>query len=238
MLYLIIGANKEGVDREIAKVAKGESILKIDSLSWEVDMVRGLIESSSLFGSDAEAIVFESVLENEEARNLMAGFALRMNGSSKKFFIVEGETEKEMIEVFEKVEAKIFDLREEKKNSWQKKGKEVAGYSPFALGDAVGKGSAKEAWIEYVKARGFGVGPEELHSRVWGKVRDMIASETALPEEIGIHPFVHKKAKADLRNWPKLKLQNFADSLVAIYHLARMGGEDLDVALEKTLLTI
>ena len=102
----------------------------------------------------------------------------------------------------------------------------------------MGKKSAKEAWIEYERARLAGAEPEELQGRVWGKARDMIASEKATAEELGLHPFVHQKAKADFKNWSKEKLDNFTDKLLDIYHQSRLGGDELDLAMEKLLLNI
>ena len=161
-----------------------------------------------------------------------------MTRSSKTFHIFENDLPIDVIEKFKKVGARVKDERVKTPYNKLRKGKDEDGYNPFALADAVGKGSSKEAWIEYSRARIMGVGPEELHARVWGKVRDMLSSQGAGPIELGIHPFVYKKAKADFKNWKGATLRNFSDELLSIYHDSRLGGEELRGALEKLILNI
>jgi len=108
----------------------------------------------------------------------------------------------------------------------------------FALPDAVGQKDAKAAWLQYILARKTGLEPEMLHANIAGKVRDMLLSAKASVEELQMHSFVYKKAKSDFSRWNRQELQEFYDKLVFIYHEARMAGTDLDIGIEKTLLTI
>jgi len=108
----------------------------------------------------------------------------------------------------------------------------------FALPDALGRKSPKDAWLEYIKARINGAEPEMLHSGLIGKVRDMLLTLKASAEDLEMHPFVYKKAKSDLRNWSTEGLQELYDKLVRVYYDARITGTDLDIEIEKTLLAI
>lgn len=111
-------------------------------------------------------------------------------------------------------------------------------YNPFAIADAVGKKSAKESWIEYTIARLQGGESEELHARALGKVRDIIIASKEKQEDTSMHPFVYKKAKADYKNWKEGELEKTYKKFVEIYHLSRMGGDELDIAIEKMLLRL
>lgn len=111
-------------------------------------------------------------------------------------------------------------------------------YNPFAIPDAVGKKSAKESWIEYTVARLQGGEPEELHARALSKVRDIIIASKEKQEDTAMHPFVYKKAKWDAKNWKEGELEKTYKKFVEIYHLSRMGGDELDIAMEKLLLTL
>lgn len=111
-------------------------------------------------------------------------------------------------------------------------------YNPFAIADAVGKKSPKESWIEYTIARLQGGEAEELHARAVSKVRDIIIASKERQENTSMHPFVYKKAKADLRNWKEGELEKTYKKFVDIYHESRMGGDELDIALEKVLLRL
>ncbi len=126
----------------------------------------------------------------------------------------------------------------EKKEKSEKKKWGEEKYNVFALPDAVGRRSAKDAWVEFMVGRVNGAEAEEIHARIWGKVRDMLSVRGAQAEELGLHPFVYKKAKADLVNWKEEELLKFADDLVEIYHHSRLGRGELDVALERQILSI
>ncbi len=129
---------------------------------------------------------------------------------------------------------------EEEESSFPKEKKEkIFGYSPFALQDAVGEKSAKKAWIEYEKLKLSGVEAEELIHKIVSKVRDMTAvTMGANQEDLGLKNYPYNKSKRDAKNWKREDLKYFYTKLVEIYHRSRMGGEELNVSLEKALLSI
>lgn len=116
----------------------------------------------------------------------------------------------------------------------------VFGYSPFAMQDAIGEKNIKKIWIEYEKLRFSGIPAEDLIHKVVGKVRDMLAIALgATKEDLGIKSdYPYGKSKTHLRNWQESELKKLYEKLVAIYHGSRMGEENLELALEKTLLSI
>ena len=133
------------------------------------------------------------------------------------------------------------DVFEEAQETTPKEKKErVFGYSPFALQDAIGERSAKKTWIEYEKLRFDGIEAEELIHKIIGKVKDMLAiSLGASKEDLGIkNDYPYNKSKRDLKNWKEDELKNFFTKLVEIYHRSRMGGDELDTAIEKAVLEI
>lgn len=116
----------------------------------------------------------------------------------------------------------------------------VFGYSPFALQDAIGERNVKKIWIEYEKLKLSGIEADELIHKVVSKVRDMVAIEAgAGKEDLGIKSdYSYNKSKRDLKNWKTEDLKDLYTKLIEIYHRSRMGGDDLDTALEKTILSI
>lgn len=135
----------------------------------------------------------------------------------------------------------VFEAEGADKNNDPKEKKErVFGYSPFALQDAIGERSVKKIWIEYIKLRLAGIEAEELVHKIVSKVRDMVAiAMGAGKEDLGIQKdYPYNKSKRDLKNWKVEDLKNLYTKLVSIYHGSRMGVEELETALEKTLLSI
>ncbi len=144
----------------------------------------------------------------------------------------QGNLFKEYRGVFSENEA------EEKEEPKEKSGLPYA-YSPFALQDAIGARDVKKTWLEYQKLILSGIEAEELVHKVISKVRDMSAiSKGASATSLGIKEYPYTKSKKDLKNWKPENLQNFYEKIVSIYHLSRLGGENLETALEKALLTI
>jgi len=126
----------------------------------------------------------------------------------------------------EKVEAP----KEEKKTNF-------FGYNPFLLQDALGEKSAKKVWVEFERLQNDGVEAEELIHKIISKVRDMgMISLGAKAEDLVMKDFPFNKSKSHTKNWKIEELKTLYTSLVTIYHEARMGKEDLDIALEKVLL--
>lgn len=147
---------------------------------------------------------------------------------------------KNMDNLFKEYE-KIFSQTPEVEGQEETKPKKerVYEYSPFALQDAIGEKNVKKAWIEYEKLRLSGIEAEDLIHKIISKVRDMaFIGSGASKEDLGIKSdFPYNKSKKDLKNWKIEELKNFYTKLVAIYHRSRMeSGQELDIALEKTLL--
>jgi hypothetical protein len=122
----------------------------------------------------------------------------------------------------------------------QAKQARVFGYSPFALQDAIGEKNVKKAWIEYEKLRLADIEAEELVHKIVAKIRDMASIAVgATKEDLGLKDYPFSKSKRDLKNWKVEDLKNFYTKLVTLYHQSRMtGGEELDVAIEKILLSL
>ncbi|NLE07246.1 MAG: hypothetical protein GX627_01355 [Parcubacteria group bacterium] len=121
-------------------------------------------------------------------------------------------------------------------------------YNPFALQDALGEKDKKKIWIEYVKLRLQGVKTEEIIHIVISKIKNMSAiSAGAKKENLGLKDYPYNKSKRDVKNWSEIKLKDFYNKLVFLYHEsrgARLNGysdgenKDLDTVLEKILLQV
>ncbi len=232
MLYIIIGTEKEKVQREILKIVGSGPVLRVDEFTWDPDVLRGRIVGTSLFGGGEEAIIVDSLSLNIEAWEILKGMALGIVESDKNVFIVESELKKEELEFFKKLGSKSFDTKD-------KKGIEYD-FSPFALQDAIGMKSAKNSWIEYMKLRELNIEPEEIAPKIVSKFREMLAIiKGASKEDLGIKSdFPYNKSKKDLKNWDEVSLKNFYLKTIRLYHESRALGEGLDTALEKALLSL
>lgn len=85
---------------------------------------------------------------------------------------------------------------------------------PFALANALGKRDRKNLWLLYRKAIDDGASPEQLVGMLAWKARSMIAKEST--EEA-------KKLSRDI---------------IGVYHESRRGGGDMELLLERLILTL
>jgi hypothetical protein len=134
----------------------------------------------------------------------------------------------------------VFEAEEDQSKSDAKEEKKrVFGFSPFALQDALGERNVKKAWIEYEKLRLADIEAEELIHKIVAKIRDMMfIALGANKEDLGLKDYPFAKSKKDLKNWKEEDLKNLYTKFINIYYQSRMGGDELDVAVEKNLLSI
>ena len=112
-------------------------------------------------------------------------------------------------------------------------------YNPFPLQDALGEKNIKKIWLEYQKLILADIKPEDLIHKIISKIKDMVAIQkgaTAL--DLGIKDYPYTKSKRDLKNWKQKDLENFYTKLVLAYHHSRTGGDELGLAIEKSLLSL
>jgi DNA polymerase III delta subunit len=226
MLHLILGTNKN-------KFEGAPSILRVDAFNWDEGLVRGKLQSSSLFGGEPETLVLDNISENAAAWLVLLEILPEIINSSEKVIIREQDLKKESLEVFENLKVEISDLREKKEYGYD--------FSPFALQDAVGERSAKHAWIEYNKLRKLGIEAEEIIPKIINKLRDMLSIARGVSKtDLNIKSdFPYNKSKRDLKNWPLPALKSFYSNLISLYHESRSAhGRDLSMSLEKELLQI
>ncbi|MEK9185639.1 MAG: hypothetical protein AAB863_02575 [Patescibacteria group bacterium] len=112
MLYLLVGMDRGKINSFIKKSVGEARAQKMDIFSWDVDLVRSNIESSSLFGGEPEGLVLEGIGESESLWNELLGLAKGMTQSAKNFFIVESDIGDEVLDLLKIGGAKISDFRE------------------------------------------------------------------------------------------------------------------------------
>lgn len=108
----------------------------------------------------------------------------------------------------------------------------------FGLTDAVGARNKKEAWIQYERALGSGMAAEEVFWKVVWQIKNMLLASRTTEKDSGLNPFVYKKAKTSLKNFKAEELENLSEQLVLGYHRARRGEGEIELFLEKFILSL
>lgn len=112
-------------------------------------------------------------------------------------------------------------------------------FNIFALTDALGARKRKEAWVLYQKALSVGLSAEEIFFNLFWQVKSiLIASRTKNVEETDMKVFPYSKAKSFLKNFKPGELEKLSESLVVGYHRARRGESEVEMLVEKLLLSL
>ena len=207
------------------------SLFEMNAESWSEERFNELLASRGLFGGGS-VIVLDSLLQDIDAEGTVLEKLKEMKESPNIFVIIEGKLPKIISE-------RVVKKAETAQESVGEKMTKKIEFDRFALSDALGRRSKKDAWVLLQKALVSGGVPEEIHGMLFWQVKSMIlavSSKTA--GEAGLNPFVFRKSLSFAKNFTEEELKNLSARLVSIYHDARRGGDELAIALEKFVLGI
>jgi len=244
MLYLYYGENDiENIKKARAFVKKiiGKKpdthvfILDTDAFSqgeWEEKIVgQGLFEK--------EFVVYgNKVCEDETCKVFLAERIKDIKESKNIFILVERNLESKTRILFEKHSEEVFYNDEKKVKEDQPQ------YNLFALTDALGEKDRKKLWVLLQRAYISGASAEEIHSLFFWQIKNiLIAKELGLPgaqkaESIGIKQYPFRKALTFSKNFSEEELKNLLGKLVHISQESISGGTELELGLEKVVLSV
>ncbi len=210
---------------------------KMDDETFNEAKFEELIFSQGLF--DKKFIVhLDRALSNKDAREFITKHLKELAESENAFVITESKLAKPTFEKIKKVAFKT-EVFEAPHTAMVDKPE----FNIFSLADALGRKDKKQMWVLLYKALRSGTTPEQIHGTLFAQVKNMAFIKRAEKDkektsELGLHPFVVKKATGFTKNFSQEELEKLSRKLVTIYHDARRGGDELPVALEKFVLSL
>ena len=112
-------------------------------------------------------------------------------------------------------------------------------FNIFTFTDAVGSRQKKQAWILYRKALSIGIPAEEIFYKLVWQIKSMlIVSKTKNVGETDMKTFPYNKAKSFLKNFKPDELEALSEGLVVGYSLIRRGEGEMEMFVEKILLSL
>ena len=239
MIYFLHGDDRSRVRAKLREIILSQqkknpeaSYFELDEDSWNEEKLKEFIQTQGLFQSKY-IIVLNLLLEDEERSEIIISYLDQLRDSTNIFIFSEGKVSKDVSSKIEKYSEKTQVFSNLKK---ELKKKEV---NVFALTDAFGLRDKKKLWILYQSALLQGVNMEEVHRLLLWQVKSLLsAKQSKSANEAGLKPFVFKKSEGFSKNFDLRELNNLSFNLVAMYHDARRGMIDFDVALEKFILDL
>lgn len=249
MIYLLHGTDfKKSREKlhslvdSLLKKKPDASFFKLDSSNISEAQLDELISGKGLF-EQKYIVQMDGLLENTKTRDLVVDKIKEISESENIFVFIEENITKPVLKKVEKVAKKVQEF--EGKIGGRKFGVVGGGeldlddFNIFSLTDAFGKKDKKGLWVLYQKAKINNIPAEEIHGLLFWQLRSMItAQNSANASESGLKPFVFNKSLGFAKNFEKNKLKEMSSDLISIYHDARRGIVDFDIALEKFILEI
>lgn len=212
MLHLFAGDDAKNKIATYEKFVKtlptNAEIFFISRNNFDPMRVESFYSGSTLFAS-ISVVIFEGILEREEARDFILTILPFMGKSDNRFIFLEGKLNKPILDVFKKSRAELnmFELPKEKKEK----------YDNFLVANAFASGDKLHTWIHFRRAMDLGVGMEEIIGVLFWKIKDMILRQ-------------------NFSKFSEMELKNRAASISYLLPHARKNGIDAESAFEKFLL--
>lgn len=203
-----------------------------DRMTYETYIPGALVEragSASLFGG-VETILLDTLSFHKDAWEEFLEALPACAESPHTFVVIE---EKLLADATKKIKkhASVVEQHDAAEQNER--------FNTFALADALVRKDKKSLWVLLQRARHAGVGPEEIIGTLFWQLKSLrLAEKTDSAAEAGLKPFVYTKAVRARKEFKPGELEKLSHELLAVYHDGHQGRRDIDLALEKFVLTL
>jgi len=232
MLYIYFGNNTGEVrQKALARVhvcaGNDGQVVHITSDAYVVGSLTDLASGASLF-SEKQVFLLDTPSERAEAyEDVIANLEL-LKESEHDFILIEQAVLAGDKKKFS-THGEAHEITAEKKDS----------FNTFSLTDAFCMRDKKTFWLLLMEARKAGVPAEEIIGVLFWQIKILrLVEKTKSAEEAGQKPFVYQKAKRALSKFKSGELEKLSRELLVLYHEGHLGKGDINLTLEKWVLTV
>jgi DNA polymerase III delta subunit len=233
MLHLFYGNDTIAVRQKVhdftgIEEKKGIKIEKIEIDNYAEGIFTDIVGAVSLFGEQALYIIdtpsgktemYEDVISNLEA------FA----DSENTFVIIE----EALLAPAKKKFQKHTETMEECKSAASER------FNAFGMADSLSKKDKKTLWLQLQEAKQSGLSAEEIIGTLWWQLKSLrLAKLTTSASQAGMKDFPYNKSKRALGTFKEGELERLSKGLLTVYHDGHLGKVDIDIALERWMLTL
>ncbi len=250
MLYLIYGDDTKKSREKLKSLLKSlflkkpnAGFFKLDIDNFDEIKLDEFIKSQGLF-EQRYIVQLDCLFENKEFSKLLINKLEDLQKSENIFICIETKILKPVLKKIEKYATQIqeFSLKKGiggRTFSTKDGGFKTDDFNIFDLATCFGNRNKKDLWVLYQKTKIKNIPPEEVSGIIFWQLKVMfqvLGSQNA--NQAKLKPFVFNKAKSYLKNYSEEELKQISSDLVSIYHEARRGGLEFDLALEKFILEL
>jgi len=233
MLYVFFGTDVVGARREAHAFlaqheARGAGISRISSENYEENMLTEAAGSASLFGGE-DVYLIDTPSERASLKEAVGEALPELARSRNTFVLIEGAvpaSEKK------KLTHHATDLTEVTAEKTER-------FNIFAFADALLARDKKSLWILLTQAYRAGVSSEEIIGTLFWQLKTLrLAQKTGSAREAGVKDFPYNKATRALGKFTDSELDRLSEDLCVLYHEGHGGVREIDLALERWVLTL
>ncbi len=204
------------------------TVTTIDSDVFIPGMLFDAVGATSLFGGET-CYVIDTPQSNTEFMGEVQQNLDALQASKNTFVVIEGTLLSADKKKYTKYADTVLEFQKEKTER----------FNVFTLTDLLAQKNKKQLWLRLCDAKASGVTDEEIIGVLWWQLKSLrLAACTQSADEAGMKPFPYNKSKRVLSNFSAGELENLSHTLIALRHEGHLGVCDLDLALEKWVLTL
>jgi DNA polymerase III delta subunit len=223
-----IGVRKAAHDLAGTYLERGMTLRSVTPETYVTGVLSDLAGAVSLF-EDKQVVILDTPSANPEMFEAAFGGLELLAESENVFIFIEEKLLAPEKKRLEKYAERATELNAEKAER----------FNAFGLADAFLRRDKKSLWILLMKAWEAGLSDEEIIGTLYWQVKMLrLAERTKSAEEAGQKPFVYSKAKRALSAFKEGELDSISRDLLSIYHDGHLGKRDIDLALERWVLTL
>lgn len=223
-----IKVRRQALDFADEQKTKGGNLVSLDSHGYQSGLFLNITSSASLF-DDKAVYVIDTPSESKEMYEELLEYLLPMSESKDVFVVIE----RALLAIEKKKFLKYAEINEEYKTDARER------FNNFSLADALVKKDKKSLWLLLSEAKLSGIANEELVGVLWWQLKTLrLAKLTKSASEAGLKDYPYDKAKRSLAKFKEGELEGLSHQLVTLVHESRLGRLELDLALERWILTV
>ncbi|MEI6843201.1 MAG: hypothetical protein WCK48_01685 [bacterium] len=235
MIYFLHGTDTHKTRRKLHEVLDilkkkrpNAEVFKITAENWSESRLTELLSSQGLF-DEKYIVILDGLLDKGESKDCIMGNLGEIQKSIHPFLIMERKIDVRNVEKVKKVSEKFFEFVTPPKDET----------GIFVITKPLVEKDKKGLWITYTKLLQDDVAPEEIHGVIFWQIKNMIlASRSKDTKESGLTPFQYKIALSGGRQYKDEELIQMSNDLVEMTHKVRSGKGDLEIMLEKWILSL
>ncbi len=236
MLYVVYGNDREKGRAQFRALRDKLSVAGMNVLDvqeenisekalGEMSASRGLFDDTTLF-------IFNDILTKKEHQEIFVSFAEMLRDSKNHFLVFEPSLPKDVAKDIISCAIEYFEYALNKDSG-------RPSFNVFSLGDALGERNKKELWVLYQKAMAAGLSSEEISGTLFWSIKNMaLMKQAGAHGDCGLNPFVAKKTRIFASHYTMDEIISLSRAIVSLYHEAHRGGEPMDIALERFILSL